>query len=316
MIMSNILEFHLLGLQDVDYFSLEVSKFALSSPVLKKIIQYVNDGEYLTVLNFFEKTALNRTQLIRTCESDMHPFYVIHQYVVDYLTVCEEADDYKQLFVLALAVCYLQLYVQCNYTGPELTSKVRREISLSSDEISSQILIHLECDGNYPYKAVDVPQLLLIARIFLSFLADPFRGCWKEVSLLDESGNLIAPVKSGKDADIIRDASCIHTSSAPTSSCWWSARAAVLHARTLQSGSYETLSSLWVEVKGYFQRTLQEFCGLSPTADISQDASYLFTAPTSSPATIPGACWLEWGLAMNYFSFQDKVSSFRSPCLC
>lgn len=297
-------EVALLGLDKIvtDQISVEIN-----APVdagLPGLVESVQNGQYLDVLNAFQSTSLNKGRLIHLCEQTDNPFYAIHGEIIDYLSAGPADGGESKLFLLlVLAVSYLQLYVQCNYTGPEFTTKVREQLSLSTDAAHNVALMHLECDGNFPFK-VELPHLLLIARILLAFLADPFQASWRENAVLDEDGKLLIPLKKGADLDKLRALLAAVPVVPPDSVHWWAARAIVLHCRALQAKTYETMCLLWLQAKLSFQQALSVVCGLLPTADMEKDNTFQLSH-TGTPI-LQGMLWLEWGLAEHSFGFGDK----------
>eukprot|EP01039_Chlorochromonas_danica_P001651 gene1651-1803_t len=332
-------EIVLLGLYDheIPIANEELFLQALDSPLIKQF----QEGHYINILDSFEKTVLCRDELITLCETtNENPYYAIHHRILDYLILSTklEKDEsnttsattststssvssnvLENVFLLGLA--YLQLYVQCNYTGPELINTLRNKIDLKTESAHSTVLMHLECDGYFPYKAVDVPHCLLIARCLLSFITNPHQGSWRENAYLDKDGILHPAMKSSEEIEKIDK---VLTSlsqaqppvlvTAPLTAFWWHARATVLQARALQCKAFETMPMLWKEVKSTFQITLEGICGLTRSSDLDKDDSYQFDTllikskieGDSMMHALQGMLWVEWGLARHFFSTQDK----------
>lgn len=198
----------------------------------------------------------------------------------------EGSEAIACLQLLVLGVCYLELFMQMNYTGPEL---LQADIALFSREnLSSHILSQLECDGTYPFPNTDIPICLIIARSILSFLSQPKFKCWRHGIFLDPSGKIL--LKSN-DSDMGQIMDGIITRNIKSCS-WHSARASVVHLRCLQKQNYSHIPTLWKECQMNFNASFQEF-----DRDEYQDSDI-----------IRPQLWVEWGLCYHFFEFGDKVS--------
>ncbi|RYY80824.1 hypothetical protein EON63_16575 [archaeon] len=213
---------------------------------LTKLVEFIEHGEYLQTITFFENSSLCLSNLLHLVESENNPFYHIHDLIMDYLCEGDFEEGSELMFVLLLAVAYLHVYVQCNYTGPELTNTQHSQLALSEESHMSRVLNHLEYDGSFPYKRIEVPHALLIARILLSYVTDPYRASWREHVQLDGQSRIVLPSKSEEHRERLACLPLLHT---PTSAYWWGARALVLQMRALHEKAFEQLPALWLEVK-------------------------------------------------------------------
>lgn len=315
----------LLLLREAKYLTAPSEYAAEGELDLKKLTSHVLEGRYFEILRFFEDSALNQCNLFRLCLLDAHPYEPIRQEIISYLTSNSEASVHiGQLYsVLLLGISYLELYCQCNYTGPELSSEERLAEQLGSDNesehVKRSILQLLECDGLYPYSAVDQPHLLLLARILLSVVADPWKACWQTGIKLDDAGTISLHSNCATDDEYLRSKiSALELLNLPSAK-WWCARSIVLHARLLQNQTLENCPTLWLDANQCFLHALQTYCGISEvTIDLQKvDISKLHLQPStklvnttlygeSAPKMVASKCLLEWGLACHHFAFTDK----------
>ena len=189
-------------------------------------------------------------------------------------TILDEAN-LRIATCIIVGVAYLEIYTRANYTGPELTPLEFNSLyGANPATLDKTSLIHLECDGNYPYSTILLPHTLLIARVILATVSDYKRSLWTEGIRLDSDGNIFLPLAndicsfcSGNDtntntkpcligrcnsdegSDELKStiSNILNSVDFLPSRLWWSGRAAVLHCRLLTSSRHDQLPSLWTE---------------------------------------------------------------------
>ncbi|KAJ1420394.1 hypothetical protein B484DRAFT_453130 [Ochromonadaceae sp. CCMP2298] len=295
------------------------------------LISKVVQGSHIAVMREFDGSALSKEALMQL-SSKPDAFDAIHDNVLEY--VMAGADEASRkcrcLESMVLAVAYLEVFCQSNYTGPELLQASLQYFQIDEDGVNNCIQ-ELECDGNYAFRIVEVPQTLLVARSMLLTLCDPANAGWKAGIELDEGGNI--SLKKLTPNETIQQIMDLEVSAFLPSLPWWGARATVLHTRLLQKQSYEHLPTLWTSSQLLFASVLQNYCGLDASVNITSVDKEEAVAASSrafyrtmadcigslqgvSPQLeekLPQICrhsatqaWLEWGLCNVYFSFGDK----------
>ena len=165
--------------------------------------------------------------------------------------------EWKCLYMLAIGVAYLELYVQINYTGPELSGN-DTEVVIPEDNgktIHENSINVLEVDGEYCFSICQAPQLLLISRLILSILADNTRPNWKHGIRLSPSGDIVTVGTCEEELVLSYGAKNI------TSRHWHSARASMIHLRLLQKQGYDHTPTLWKECLDNFTKVLGTYGG-------------------------------------------------------
>jgi hypothetical protein len=294
---------------------------------IHSLCQQITKGKYLDIIKTFDGSVVSNQALL-SFSGHGNAYIAIHDAVMSYIEqngAGAEADCAARTFeMLILGVAYLELYCQINYTGPELPPAQLTAFH-NTDHVESCIR-HLECDGSYPFRSIEVPQTLLFARIILSTITDPASASWREGIALDGAG-----VVSRKKLDTTATTS----PSALKSLRWWSARATVVHLRLLQKQSYEDTPTLWQEAGEHFQYVLNDFASvptdtvpsaLASTHTVSAEqmqawgAGCALAVPAGAIPSVQSAwpllqrqfaaqAWLEWGLCCLHFGFGDKVSA-------
>lgn len=195
-----------------------------------------------------------------------------------------------------VGIAALNLFLQCNYTGPSLDKGADQgvnphscfastlqakdncstEADSSADACKNAVLAELSVDGTWPCPVSHNPYFLLLARSILSSLTGAPDWTHRDSSITATS--------------MIDEKSAMRMRS--NASCWkgvtlWSARAAVAHERLLQAR--EPTSTLWDEVEAAFE-TCQ---------------TQLISSPSEQPQEAATVC-LEFGLAEHHFDRPKK----------
>lgn len=248
---------------------------------------------------------------------DYDPVTALYENIRDKFMACEtdEAYDVLFFFYLELGSALIELYCQVNFCGPEFITKQREQ--LLSPRYESEVkhaLQGLECDGLYPFFSVDMPHLLLIARVLTSFLANPLRLSWKEGIKLDSNGIISLPLLPDTDPHYNFLSFLQQNCSAKSLTVqWWNARAVVLHARLLQKQTYEECPTLWYEACGSFQWIIERFCQCPEVSLPKIDLTTLSLTPwkwndslsSEQARELASKVLLEWGLACHHFAYGD-----------
>lgn len=250
---------------------------ALKTKAVKLAEQFCN-GQYLDVIATFGGTALSNSVLLEalaqsTAETNVYNH--VHELVLAYINHSDHATTVEHTFeCLLLAISYLELYCQANYTGPELPPALLDVFNVNAAGCVSE----LECDGTYAFRSIELPQTLLLARIILSTLAEPQAAGWKQGITLDIKGNVSRKLMASAEPA----ATLATERQALKSITWWSARAAVIHLRLLQKQSYDDVPTLWNEVTTKFSAVLSTFSSLPVGANL-----LTATAPASEETRDP-----------------------------
>jgi hypothetical protein len=197
----------------------------------------------------------------------------------------ENSESIACLHLLIVSVCYLEIFLQMNYTGPEL-SQANVDLYLIEGQHKYHLSI-LECDGNYTFPQVQVPLALIIARAIFSTLSRPSDCLWQYGVVLDTAGNLNFKQNSLSSTEIFSSI----VSRSLSYHNWFSCRATVIHLRTLQKQSYSSVPTLW-----------KECC----------DSYAILTNYAQSEGLevhLLSQLYLEYGLSHHYAEFGDKVSA-------
>ena len=313
---------------------------------LLQLVACVVSGKHLEVIEYFRSSSLSHELLIsKVCENQDQLFIEVNDAVMSYIIDAAADEDRIKCRVfecLILGVTYLEIFSQCNYTGPELLPSVLS--MFEHPQVNS--IRDLECDGSYPFSIVQIPAMLLLARLLLHTLADPLRAPWKAGICLGANGEVTRRVHPSSHLASYSTA-VEHISGALQtlkSIHWWSARAAVIHMRLLQTQSYESIPTMWHECADMFSRVLQGFSGAPSDVPVVSYAQ-LKEAASDSASTLSASsahcveddalpteaddqiekllsiarlewsaihqqlatqAWLEWGLCCHHFEYGDK----------
>lgn len=206
----------------------------------------------------------------------------------------------RALLSMLVGCLYLELYLQANYTGPELTGKSLSVLGFESESATQHknSLNLLSCDGECAFPLCVIPQCLVLARSILSTISSPLRHLWGHGIELSEAGATIA-----KTIAIDRNsATCKQACSVLKTRNWMSARACVTHLRAMQRQNYDILPTMWLEYKDYSENIMTEFSTvrLFPCWSEEQFSS-------ADCKCLSGQAWIERGLALHHFNTIDKV---------
>jgi tetratricopeptide (TPR) repeat protein len=239
-------------------------------------------GEYLDVVaSPRDHSNITIEALMEACGGTA-PVDTISNVVISYVSggPSDSERERRATVCLTMGVAFLSLYIQTNFTGPELPGHVLAPLQVANaDAFHKHVLANLECDGEYTYadKHIVLPHCLLLARVILRTLAFPHQPNWVSLNgarRLDE--NSVMLMKSATS-----QLRCVH---------WSCARAAIFHLRALNVHSYEKLPSLWTEAEESFKLA---------TASYGQDKGV-------GPDQVASRVWLEWGLAQHHFECAGK----------
>ncbi|CAM9262869.1 unnamed protein product [Chrysoparadoxa australica] len=216
--------------------------------------------------------------------------------------VMEEEDEMQGRWRAAEAMwvgaALLNLYLQANYTGPELEVEVSSACaefvgriarsqqegeaveSTGSSGAGAVATSKLAVDGELCFPRSELPGCLLLARLLLSALAEPAGTSW------------VIPVQS-KDDELAHQASselminkpfCARCESLSTAA-WWSARAVGTHSRLLLLRPGDRSETLWMEARRLWERVVIRHC--------------------KAKGYLAATAWVEWGLCLHFF--QDNM---------
>jgi hypothetical protein len=181
-----------------------------------------------------------------------------------------------------LAVAAFNMFLQINYTGPSLerstsptddsplepladvnphscfqnlTSPAEKDETIEPSIASpkrdnafhNKVSSELSVDGEWPCQVCQAPYLLLLARTMFHALANPQRNDWTHSAGSDKS-----------ESSEIVPAIITETTSKLKAIHLWNARAAVAHARLLQTRDPSV--TLWEEAEDSFKAALCHYC--------------------------------------------------------
>ena len=230
-------------------------------------IKHVLNGSHLTVIREGPFGIVKMMQLLiqyskRADASDLLYNDVKTILLSELATATSLERNWKCLYMLAIGIAYLELYVQINYTGPELNGD---DTAIIIPEETSRI-IHdsainiLEVDGEYCFAICQAPHLLVVSRLILSILADNTRPTWKHGIQLSPSGDIVA-------TDVCEDERVLsYGTQKIISRHWQSARASMIHLRLLQKQGYDHTPTLWKECLDNFTHVLGIYGGATGSA--------------------------------------------------
>ncbi len=213
-------------------------------------------GRHLEVLQKFSVQDLSVEESLSLCMMDGDCVAQIRGRIFFFVGSGEDeiARECRSFQCLVLAVTYLELYCQENYTGPQLNPKEveslykRGNVAVGNDydafveRVQAKMTRNLECDGNYCFPHSVIPHALLVARCILLTLGDPQRAHWHHGIVLNEDGDIL---KSQHTRQVPH-----HFFKAVNSlrfRHWHCARSVMIHARLLQQLSEKNVPTLWKE---------------------------------------------------------------------
>ena len=144
-----------------------------------------------------------------------------------------DATDLWKIFLVAIA--YMNVYMQINYTGPALEPSVLKDTRTclgDLTEANKKALTFLQTNGDFPHTKCQEPYFLLMTRTLFHWLGNPNLSNWSVPNLTKTNTNRLM--------------NRFHTSS------WWCARAAVIHERLLLHD--EPSPTLWIETQECYRR--------------------------------------------------------------
>jgi hypothetical protein len=311
-IMSCLLTRDLITLKNLKEQQAQVTPPDHEKDAAFKVTEFLLQGKYLEII--LHNSFLSYQKLFQICSSSKQPVEDISQLLstviqTAFLTSLRSAE-FTSFHCLVIGYAYYELFCQCNYTGPELSTQELSQLLPASDEISSIIStnVHktLECDGIYPFRLSQLPHTLFISRILLRYLADPSRASWQQGIQLDMTGNIFSKLSSQElDLKTIRS-----TQFLGILKNWFSFRVCLCHTRLLQSQHYSKLPTLWKECQDLIiqmdqniQQFQQEALREIPLQETQQQQHSKFL-PTRE---ISSLYLLEKGLCYHHFDYQDKV---------
>ena len=223
------------------------------------LILYILSGNHLSFFRYDDSTVSLCISFIRNAATEQTIRESIYN---DYnLTIDKKAYCLK---LLVISTLLLEIYMQVNYTGPELSSVDMNTIFLStSTDISRDTsfkyaIEQLECDGIYPFHSIcQLPQCLYISRCLYILLLDPTRGYWRQGVIIDTYGKLQIPAYPNPNTQNWN--SFYNNSRYLTTKEWRCSRSSVIHLRLLQTQSYEHVPTLWKECSECFTIAIQQY---------------------------------------------------------
>lgn len=235
------------------------------------------------------------------------------------------ADDvWKVAEVMWVGAAALHIFLQSNYTGPELSASKVDEVGIwlaaqlglssgsSSDACNSTATSYLSVDGELPYFKSTLPSCLLLARIIFAVLADPVHALWTVPVIANESSdsntddkhtsidnrdstsrNRKIAARSGRRQRRTEEVSIPGADKLSTAS-WWCARACVAHSRLILE--MDRSETLWAEACDLFQNVIATF----------GNVNIVNKTDSTMHRYLCARAWLEWGLAQHYFEDPSK----------
>ncbi len=258
------------------------SRVGESGPLLEAD---VSCGRYLQALQrcggkIFSSTACNAVKLSTEPQHDAPSFLCKHMWA--YIEGCQgEEARQRAAECMWLAVCCLNLFLQANYTGPQLSDGDAIELDdmlftyfgLKNNPLRmSWANDTLAVSGELPYPRSQHPVALVFARVILAALSGV---AWRFDGRIEGDELKLHEMRTKQRLDITASLSTVY---------WWSARAIIAHSRLIMTTGCG--SSLFSEAVNCFRLVLYEFGGC-----------YGFIAARA---------WLEWGLAQHYFEEPSK----------
>ena len=204
------------------------------------------------------------------------PIKALESALLTHLESCYRASRsqgrWEALKCLLVGALYLELYQQINYTGPELSAAAAETVlpEAIAAAVGARVAHLLEVDGEYSFVICQCLHLLFAARIVLGSLSRPLQPSYKQGIALDENGDVVCPivVLSAEEtaAESLLSGGALQSLLARH---WFSARAVLVHLRSLQRHRYEDIPSLFKEACDAFNCVLKTYAGLVRPFDIS-----------------------------------------------
>lgn len=303
----------------------------LKRKVIRPIVpieDYIIDGKHI---EFIKNHELDFNRLCKICVEGENLQPSILEVLISYVETQEAVPKIECAWqLLVYGVALLELFCQANITGPELSGKDREILNADNDNSLHRKLIHeLECDGLYPFNSIDMPQLLILARIIISFVAAPMKCSWKCGISFSREGIISLPTVEVSHPRFGFLCDFADITSNLSSANWWNARATLIHARLLQGQSYEQTPTLWYEAMESFSPMLERFCAIDSSDYHAEElckfdfgsCSIFHNSWDSSICTekesrkLSASALIEWGLTCHHFNYGDKVRSVISLVL-
>lgn len=217
-------------------------------------------------------------------------------------------QSFREVLVVQYGAAYLNLFVQANFTGPELPEDEDHLISFlqaifctfstagASNSQKMEAIALLECDGIPVFPSMSLPQYLLAAKCLLTPLAE----IQHVIDSIDENG--------GNSMNF-----------PPTHSStglWWLARCLyVLQQCTLEE--CEHCPTLKLNIKRCFgtaRNSILQMKKLNEDGRLLDDVDGCDnTEPKIDWSSLAAQCLLEWGLVQNFYCDVDGAkASFRA----
>jgi hypothetical protein len=202
-----------------------------------------------------------------------------------------EAQAWRRAELNWLGAAALNLFLQSNYTGPELSSTAVDSVNewlasrLGLANPTAAANSFLSVDGELPYPRSTLPGALLFARVLLAVLAGADAALWTAAS---DSSTATAeqPAAAATTASSVQQQ---QQQQQLSTLLWWSGRACVAHGRLLLSSTRS--ATLWAEARHSFGHVIAVF------GDVSSGTGASYVAARA---------WQEWGLAQHHFDDVSK----------
>jgi hypothetical protein len=207
-----------------------------------------------------------------------------------------EAQAWRRAELNWLGAAALNLFLQSNYTGPELSSSVvdsvnewlASRLGLASPTAAANSF--LSVDGELPYPRSTLPGALLFARVLLAVLAGADAALWTAASDSTSTAPATADSAAAEPSKAVAATSSSQKQQQQLSTLlWWSGRACVAHGRLLLSSVRS--ATLWAEARHSFGHVIAVF------GDVSSGTGASYMAARA---------WQEWGLAQHHFDDVSK----------
>ena len=269
-------------------YQIQVNHQDLLSSIVENMLNILN-GKHIEVIFNGVKGSFSYPNLITMITAENFEADMIQAQIIQFISTAQSNDEMESLCLslLVLGTCYLEIYCQANYTGPELNDK-----SIISSEILHNTSIQLlECDGVYTYgsKFCQMPEMLFLARTILAVVADPSRGLYKHGILLSPDGNILANFTSKNSSLSIVNSSVQFLRTRYHRSL----RALLIHLKLLNDQTHIILPTLWKECCDYIR--------------LSSECYELNCKNETGFSLLYAQFLLECGLSYHFFEYGDKV---------
>jgi pentatricopeptide repeat protein len=304
---STLCECFLKGITSAESKSFNEQIDSLSEDVkdeVKTIIdsfKSIQEGKYREIL-----MAVNAQQFLCVGSDVTEPLVELRNRAITYITTGDDDTvPIRVVEVTSIGVAALNLFLQINYTGPELTKEEIPSVPLFENMEENARNTLLSVDGELSYTGSDGTSLLVLARVLLGLVGEPTIAMWTTPVSAKGSNSNEMSVPEGNDIWKISAGDERAREKVPLSlvnackqlrgySAWWSGRAIVTHQRLFIAGGSST--TLWAEFCHCFKLVLTFHCStIDPKAFIvKQEASQL-----------SAEAWLEFGLSQFHFDKGD-----------